>query len=61
MDFCDPEDFRAAFENKAAYGEMMRAIGTRLIITEDAVLTGMAAIAAAPENYAVDYAARAWR
>jgi glucokinase len=61
VDFCDPEDFRAAFENKAGYGEMMRAIGTRLIVTEDAVLTGMAAIAAAPENYAIDYAARAWR
>ena len=40
---------------------MMRAIGTRLIVTEDAVLTGMAAIAAAPQNYAIDYATRTWR
>jgi hypothetical protein len=40
---------------------MMRAIGTRLIVTEDAVLTGMAAIATAPRKYAIDYAARAWR
>ena len=61
LDFCDPGDFRAAFENKAPYGDMMRAIGTRLILTEDAVLTGMAAIAAAPQNYAIDYANRAWR
>ena len=61
VEFCDPEKFRAAFENKAPYGEMMRAIGTRLIISEDAVLSGMAAIAAAPRNYAIDYANRAWR
>ncbi|HUZ91112.1 MAG TPA: glucokinase [Methylocella sp.] len=61
LNFCDREGFRAAFENKSPYGEMMRAIGTRLIVTEDAVLTGMAAIAAAPQNYAMDYANRAWR
>lgn len=59
--FCDLEKFRAAFENKAPYGGMMRAIGTRLIISEDAVLSGMAAIASAPQNYAIDYAHRAWR
>ena len=61
LEFCDPERFRAAFENKAPYCEMMRAIGTRLIISEDAVLSGMAAIANAPQNYAIDYANRAWR
>jgi glucokinase len=61
MEFCDPEIFRAAFENKAPYGEMMRGIATRLIISEDAVLSGMAAIANAPQNYAIDYANRAWR
>jgi glucokinase len=61
IDFCDPANFRAAFENKAPYGDMMRAIGTRLIVTEDAVLAGMAAIAAAPQDYAIDYENRAWR
>ncbi|HUB65609.1 MAG TPA: glucokinase [Methylocella sp.] len=61
VNFCDPEQFRRAFENKAPYGEMMRAIGTRLIGTDDVVLTGMAAIAAAPQNYAIDYTNRAWR
>ena len=61
LDFCDSGAFRAAFENKTPYGEMMRGIGTRLILTEDAVLTGMAAIATAPQNYAIDYANRAWR
>jgi glucokinase len=61
VEFCDPEKFRAAFENKAPYGELLRGIGTRLIISEDAVLSGMAAIANAPRNYAIDYANRAWR
>jgi glucokinase len=61
VEFCDRQKFRAAFENKAPYGEMMRAIGTRLIISEEAVLAGMAAIANAPQNYAIDYAKRAWR
>ncbi|MGQ0444406.1 MAG: glucokinase [Beijerinckiaceae bacterium] len=61
VEFCDEQKFRAAFENKAPYGEMMRVIGTRLIVSEDAVLAGMAAIAAAPQNYAIDYAHRAWR
>jgi glucokinase len=59
--FCDEQKFRAAFENKAPYGEMMRAIGTRLIVSEDAVLSGMAAIATAPQYYAIDYENRAWR
>ncbi|MGH6935431.1 MAG: glucokinase, partial [Methylocella sp.] len=61
VEFCDLEKFRAAFENKAPYGELLRSIGTRLIISEDAVLSGMAAIANAPRNYAIDYATRAWR
>lgn len=59
--FCDPEQFRAAFEDKAPYGPLMRAMGTRLITSEAAVLNGMAAIAAAPQNYAIDYQSRAWR
>jgi glucokinase len=59
--FCDVEKFRAAFENKAPYSEFLRRIGTRLIISEDAVLSGMAAIANAPRSYAIDYTNRAWR
>lgn len=61
VDFCDPESFRAAFENKAPYRDMLRAIATRLILSEDEVLCGMAAIAASPQSYAIDYARRAWR
>jgi glucokinase len=59
--FLDPEAFRARFEDKAPYGDIMQRIGTRLIVAEDVVLTGMAAIAAAPQCYAIDYARRAWR
>jgi glucokinase len=54
-------EFRAAFEDKAPFRELMRGIGTRLIVTEDSVLFGMAAIAEAPQNYAIDYERRAWR
>lgn len=60
-DFLDPQTFRAHFEDKAPYGEIMRGVGTRLIVAEDVVLPGMAAIAAAPQTYAIDYARRAWR
>jgi glucokinase len=60
-DFLDPQKFRAHFEEKAPFGAMMRGIGVRLIVAEDVVLPGMAAIAAAPKAYAIDYARRAWR
>ncbi|MCL2385208.1 MAG: glucokinase [Alphaproteobacteria bacterium] len=60
LPFCDPDQFRATFENKAPYGQLLHAIGTRLITSEEAVLKGMAAIAAAPQNYAIDYGSRAW-
>lgn len=61
VDFCDPAGFRAAFEDKAPYGALMAKIDTRLVTSEDAVLSGMAAIAASPQDYAIDYALRAWR
>jgi glucokinase len=61
VEFCDPALFRAAFESKAPYGELMRGIGTRLIVAENTVLSGMAEIAAAPQVFAINYAQRAWR
>jgi glucokinase len=36
-------------------------IPTRLLTTSEIVLNGMAAIAAEPQRYALDYAARGWR
>jgi glucokinase len=61
VEFCDPARFRAAFENKAPYNELLRGIGTRLIAAENTVFAGMAAIAAAPQDFAIDYAHRLWR
>ncbi len=60
LDLLDEKAFRAAFEAKAPVDAMARRIPTRLITHDDAVLVGMAAIAAKPELYAIDYAGRGW-
>jgi glucokinase len=57
----DKGAFRHAFEEKAPVDALTRRISTRLLMEPDAVLYGMAAIAADPERYAVDYKGRAWR
>lgn len=61
VDFLDVEGFRARFEAKTPYNDLMRAIPTRLITSEDAVLNGLAAIGSEPEKYALDYVQRAWK
>jgi glucokinase len=60
LDFLDDVVFRRAFEAKAPVDALARRIPTRLITRDDAVLVGMAAIAAKPQLYALDYAARGW-
>ncbi len=60
VSFVDPAVFRARFEDKAPFGDLLRQVGTRLIIVDDAVLTGLGGIAANPDRYALDYARRAW-
>ena len=60
VDFLDESAFRAAFENKAPVDGLAKRVPTRLVTKEEAVLIGMAAIAAAPNRYAIDYASRAW-
>jgi glucokinase len=60
LDFLDEAAFRRAFEAKAPVDGLARRIPTRLVIRSDTVLLGMAAIAARPESYAVDYSARGW-
>ena len=57
----DARDFRAAFEAKAPVEALVRSVSTDLVAAPDAVLTGMAAIAAAPGRYRLDYARRKWR
>ncbi|MBK9080836.1 MAG: glucokinase [Rhizobiales bacterium] len=59
--FLDAAAFRAGFEAKAPVAAAARAAPTSLLLREDAVLLGMAALAALPQNYALDYAARLWR
>src|SRR5271166_2276520 len=60
LDFLDESEFRRAFEAKAPVGALARRIPTRLVVRSDAVLVGMAAIAAAPERYVIDYGSRNW-
>ncbi len=60
VDFLDEAIFRHAFEDKAPVDALARRIPTRLVVRSDAVLVGMAAIAAAPDRYAIDYASRKW-
>src|SRR5579883_223756 len=60
-DLLDAQVFRAGFDAKAPVDALARRIPTRLVIQADSVLVGMAAIAAAPERYAIDYARRCWR
>ncbi len=57
----DEEAFRRTFEAKAPMNMVIRSIPTRLLIETDSALAGMAALAAQPDSYVIDYAARAWR
>ena len=60
IDFLDPAGFRARYEDKAPFGDLLRHVSTRIIITDDAVLCGLGALAARPDRYALDYRRRAW-
>lgn len=60
LDFLDDGVFRKVFEAKAPVDALARQIPTRLVIHSDAVLAGMAAIAAAPDRYDIDYSSRVW-
>ena len=57
----DAVEFRAAFEAKAPMEHVLRKIPTSVVIGSDVVLQGLAAIAAHPEAYEIDYHQRAWR
>jgi glucokinase len=57
----DPQEFRKIFEAKAPLEDVARAIPTQVIMSGEGVLAGMAALAAEPERYVIDYGARCWR
>jgi glucokinase len=61
LPFLDPEAFRMHFEDKAPYTALMKDIGTEIIVAEDVVLHGLAALAITPGAYMIDFSARAWR
>jgi glucokinase len=56
----DPDDFRQSFEAKAPMQALVRSISTQVVVQEDAVLAGMADMAADPRSYRLDYASRLW-
>ena len=60
VDFLDETAFRQAFEAKAPVDGLAKRIPTRLVTDEMTVLLGMAAIAGAPDRYAIDYPTRKW-
>ena len=60
VNFLDEAAFRQAFESKAPVDGLAKRIPTRLVMREDAVLVGMAAIASTPDRYGIDYGSRAW-
>ncbi len=57
----DAREFRDVFEAKAPLEHVVRAIPTRVVTSGAGVLAGMAALAANPDGYIMDYRARAWR
>lgn len=57
----DASEFRQAFEAKAPMEHVLRKIPTSVVTGPDVVLAGLAAIAAQPEAYQIDYRQRAWR
>lgn len=61
VDWLDEAAFRRAFASKAPLDALAGAIPTRLLIEPDAALTGLAALAAQPETYILDYGERLWR
>ena len=61
VDRLDDADFRASFEAKTPVDALAKRVGTVLIVRDDVVLEGMAAIATFPDGYALDYGRIAWR
>lgn len=54
-------NFRAAFEDKAPHGEMMRTIPVYVLTHPLGALAGLAAYARAPQAYGVETTGRRWR
>ena len=53
--------FRAAFDDKAPHGELMRGIATRLVIHPLAALAGLSAYARTPSRFGLETGGRRWQ
>lgn len=60
VDWLEPQSFQRAFSDKAPMANLLARVPLRLLVDTDAVLAGLAALAAEPDAFALDYAARAW-
>jgi glucokinase len=60
-EFLDVAAFRTAFDDQAPLRHVVEKIPVRLVTAHDGVLRGLAALAADPDRYMIDYSARLWR
>lgn len=56
----DPVRFRAAFEDHPVHRTLLAGLAIQLIVADEPALIGLAALARAPECYALEYSARLW-
>jgi glucokinase len=61
VDFLDPAAFRRVFDEQAPLQAVVERIPVRLVTGSDTVLRGLAALAAEPERFLIDYESRLWR
>ena len=57
----DARAFRRQFRHNEAHGQYLRAVPVHLICSAEPAMSGLAALARAPELYLVDYQDRLWR
>ncbi len=57
----DPEDFARVFVARAPVSALVASMPVKLLTEPDAALVGLAALAAKPESFLIDYGRRAWR
>ena len=58
---CDPAAFRTAFIDKPPYEDFLSAMPLSLVARPHLALKGLARLAARPDAFLLDYAARLWR
>ena len=58
--FIERSQFRAAFEDKAPHDDLLREIGTAIVMHPLPALRGLAAFACTPDGYSLDMKGRRW-